>query len=63
MLEEKSLMNEMSMLRHRLKELEEENAQLNKIYDELKDEADKLCREIDRVAEVLQKLYSLEPAF
>jgi predicted nuclease with TOPRIM domain len=56
-------MNDISMLRRRLKELEEENAQLNKIYDELKDEADKLCREIDRVAEVLQKLYSLEPAF
>ena len=59
---EKSLMNDISMLRRRHKELEEENAQLNKIYDELKDEADKLCREIDRVTEVLQQLYSLEPA-
>jgi len=56
-------MNDISMLRRRLKELEEENAQLNKIYNELKDEADKLCREIDRLAEVLQQLYSLEPAF
>ena len=61
--EEKSLMNEISMLRRRLKELEEENAQLNKIYDELEDEADKISREIERVAEVLQQLYSLEPAF
>jgi len=56
-------MNEISMLRRRLKELEEENAQLNKIYDELEDEADKISREIERVAEVLQQLYSLEPAF
>jgi FtsZ-binding cell division protein ZapB len=59
--EEKRLVDEISTLRLRLKELEEENAQLNKIYKDLEDESDKLCREVDRVTDVLQKLYGLEP--
>jgi predicted nuclease with TOPRIM domain len=61
--EEKRLVDEISTLRRRLKELEEENAQLNKTHKDLEDESAKLCREIDRVTEVLQKLYGLEPAF
>jgi len=55
--------DEIDTLRLRLKELEEENAQLNKTYKDLEDESGKLCREIDRVTEVLQKFYGSEPAF